>query len=210
MTFSTLQSKHDGSLFWDPDTATAWMIWNPKMQIYAVAPLNKPLTAWAAKPTEIVPAGKRTGKASGETTSRMGHEGAGMLKIGSKYLWFGTAWSTDIGRRGSYNLYYATADKITGPYGPRRFAGRFLGHGYPFQAPDGQWWCTAFTNANEQPLPRKNIETRDLSDSAYTINQCGLTIVPLDIRPLPDGDIQMQATDPAYATPGPDEAQKFK
>ena len=36
-----------------------------------------------------------------------------------------------------YYLYYCTADKITGPYGPRLFAGRFLGHGTPFQDRDG-------------------------------------------------------------------------
>ena len=70
-----------------------------------------------------------------------------MRKIGNKYVHFGTAWSTDRGRQGSYNLYYCTADKITGPYGPRKFAGRFLGHGTPFQDKDGKWWCTAFFNA---------------------------------------------------------------
>ena len=46
---------------------------------------------------------------------------------------FGTGWSTGQMRRGSYNLYYATADKITGPYSERKFAGRFLGHGTPFK-----------------------------------------------------------------------------
>ena len=67
----------------------------------------------------------------------------------------GTAWSTDQSRKGSYKLYYSTADKITGPCGPRKFAGRFLGHGTPFQTRDGKWWCTAFFNANVPPLPRE-------------------------------------------------------
>jgi len=202
--------KHDASILADTD-GTIWLIWNSKMQIYTVAPLNKTLTDYAAKPVNITPAGKRTGKISGETTNRMGHEGPGILKFpdSKKYLWFGTAWSTDIGRRGSYNLYYATADNPTGPYGPRRFLGRFLGHGYPFQSPDGRWWCTAFTNADTPPLPKETIQTRDLSDAPYTINKGGTTIVPLDIKILPDGDIQIRPTDPAYATPGPDEAQKF-
>ncbi len=105
-----------------------------------------------------------------------------MIKVGGKYVHLGTAWSTDQGRKGSYNLYYCVADKITGPYGPRKFAGRFLGHGTPFQDKDGKWWCTAFFNANVPPLPREGIETRDLGDNAQTINEQGVTIVPLDVR----------------------------
>jgi hypothetical protein len=132
-----------------------------------------------------------------------------MLKIGGKYVHLGTAWSTDQVRRGSYNLYYCVADRITGPYGPRKFAGRFLGHGTPFQTRDGKWWCTAFFNANVPPLPREGIETRDLSEDAQTINEQGVTIVPLDVRVLDDGDIFLRAKDPAYATPGPDEVQEF-
>ena len=145
----------------------------------------------------------------GRTNRSIGHEGATMRKIGDKYVHFGTAWSTDQGRKGSYNLYYCTADKITGPYGPRKFAGRFLGHGTPFQTRDGKWWCTAFFNANVPPLPREGIETRDLCENAQTINQRGTTIVPLEVKILDDGDIHIRAKDPAYATPGPDEVQKF-
>ena len=49
----------------------------------------------------------------------------------------------------------------------------------------------------------------DLSETAQTINQRGTTIVPLDVRVLDNGDIHIHAKDPAYATPGPDEVQKF-
>ena len=119
------------------------------------------------------------------------------------------SWPTDQGRKGSYNLYYTVADNITGPYGPRKFAGRFLGHGTPFQDKNGKWWCTAFFNANVPPLSREAIQSRDIGDNAQTINEQGVTIVPLDIRVLEDGEIFIRAKDPAYATPGPDEAQKF-
>jgi arylsulfatase len=132
-----------------------------------------------------------------------------MRKIGDKYVHIGTAWSTDTGRKGSYNLYYCTADKITGPYGPRKFAGRFLGHGTPFQDKQGRWWCTAFYNGNIPPVERKGIENRDLSATAQTINQRGVTIVPLDVKVLEDGEIYIRAKDPAYASPGPDEVQQF-
>jgi xylan 1,4-beta-xylosidase len=91
----------------------------------------------------------------------------------------------------------------------RQFAGRFLGHGTPFQSRDGKWWCTAFFNGNVPPLPRGGIEKRDLSETAQTINQRGTTIVPLEVKDLDGGDIYIRALDPAYATPGPDEVQKF-
>lgn len=204
---STLGAKHDPSLYLED--GTLWMIWTIGLKNATVAPLNAGLDGWAGKPVTIVPSGKRYSKALKKTMTSMGHEGAGILKIGDKYVYFGTGWSTDDGRRGSYNLYYATADKITGPYGPRRFIGRFLGHGNLFQTRDGKWWCTAFANANVPPIPKEGIQERDLSDNAYTINQCGTTIVPIDLRIMPDGDVYIRATDPAYATPGPDEAQKF-
>ncbi len=197
-----LGGKHDPSLFKDGDTW--WLLWANTF----VAPLKKDFSDFAAKPVRIDPAGSRT-NALGQTKSMIGHEGATMLKIGNKYVHIGTAWSTDQMRKGSYNLYYCVSDRITGPYGPRKFAGRFLGHGTPFQTRDGKWWCTAFFNANVPPVPRAGIATRDLSETAQTINPRGTTIVPLEVKSLPDGDVYIRAKDPAYAKPGPDEVQKF-
>jgi len=171
------------------------MIWGAT----EIAPLKKDFSDFAAAPTRIGPSGE---------TAKMGHEGCLIRKIKGRYMLFGTGWSTGQMRKGSYNLYYATADKITGPYSERKFAGRFLGHGTPFQDKKGRWWCTAFFNANVPPLSSAGIERRDLSADAQTINEQGLTIVPLDIR-LIKGDIVVRAKDPRYATPGPDEAQKF-
>lgn len=199
---ANLGTKHDRSLFKDGDTW--WLIWLNGQ----IAPLNKDFTDFAAPPVRIDPSGSRV-NSEGKTLSTIGHEGTTILKVGKKYVFVGTAWSTDMARKGSYNLYYCTADRITGPYGPRRFAGRFLGHGTPFQTPDGKWWCTAFFNGNVPPLPREGIEKRDLSDTAQTINPRGTTIVPLDVKTLEDGDVSIRAADPAYATPGPDEVQKF-
>jgi arylsulfatase len=131
-----------------------------------------------------------------------------MRKIGGQYVLFGTGWSTGQMRKGSYNLYYATAEKITGPYSERKFAGRFLGHGTPFTDKQGRWWCTAFYNANGPVTPSEGIQTRDLSADAQTINRQGLTLVPLDVR-VENGAVLIRAKDPRYATPGPDEVQKF-
>ena len=136
----------------------------------------------------------------------IGHEGTTIMKIGGKYVMFGTGWSTDKMRKGTYNLYYCTADKIEGPYSERRFVGRFLGHGTPFRDKKGNWWCTAFYNAYVPALPAAGIEKKDLSDTAHTINQLGTTIVPLEVRTMPDGDVYIRAIDQHYGTPGPDEA----
>lgn len=188
--------RHDPSLFKDDD-GTWWLVWGAT----EIAPLKSDFSDLAANPIKIKPSGD---------TAKMGHEGCLIQKIHGKYVLFGTGWSTGDMRSGSYNLYYATADKITGPYSERKFAGRFLGHGTPFQDPAGKWWCTAFFNANVPPVDRVGIQTRDLSGTAQTINERGTTIVPLDVRFLEGGELFIRAKDPAYATPGPDELQSFE
>ncbi len=198
-----LGERHDPSLFQDDD-GSRYLLWQNTM----IAPLNGELTNYTAKPVRIDPSGIRPGP-DGNMISYIGHEGATMIKVGGKYVHLGTAWSTDQGRKGSYNLYYCVSDNITGPYGPRKFAGRFLGHGTPFKDKDGKWWCTAFFNANVPPLSRDAVQQRDIGSNAHTINEQGLTIVPLDVHVLDDGDIFIRAIDADYATPGPDEVQKF-
>ncbi|MEM7014002.1 MAG: family 43 glycosylhydrolase [Verrucomicrobiota bacterium] len=189
-----LERKHDPSLFKDDD-GTWYLVWGAT----TIAPLKPDFSGFAKKPIVIGPSGE---------TAQMGHEGCLIMKIEGQYVLFGTGWSTGKMRRGSYNLYYATADYIEGPYSERKFAGRFLGHGTPFQDRDGRWWCTAFYNANVPPLPRDGIEKRDLSMTAQTINQRGVTLVPLEVR-LEGGELIIRAKDPPYGTIGPDEAQRF-
>lgn len=189
-----LGRKHDPSLFRDDD-GQVWLISGAT----SIVPLKPDLSDYCGQEIRIGPANRK-----------MGHEGCLMHKIGNKYVLFGTGWSTDMGRKGSYNLYYCTADKVTGPYGQRKFAGRFLGHGTPFKDKQGRWWCTGFFNANVPPLSRKDIKDKDMSDNAYTINEQGVTIVPLDVKVQKSGEIYIRAKDPDYAHPGPEEAQSFK
>lgn len=185
-------NRHDPSLFLDDD-GTWYLTWANTF----IAPLKPGFSGLAAEPKRIDP-GDRL----------IGHEGAVLRKIGRKYVLFGTAWSTDQARKGSYNLYYCTSDNVYGPYSERRFAGRFLGHGTPFQDREGQWWCTAFFNANVPPLDSTDIQQRDLSETAQTINEQGTTIVPLDVTILENGDVYIRAIDERYAVAGPDEANK--
>ncbi len=189
-----MRRKHDPSLFKDDD-GIWYLLWGNTY----IAPLKPGFSGLAKDPVRIDPENRI-----------IGHEGATLRKIGDKYVHFGTAWSTDNMRKGSYNLYYATADSVRGPYGPRRFAGRFLGHGTPFKDKEGRWWCTAFYNANEDPLSDEGIQTRDLSETALTINEQGTTIVPLEVKIQEDGDLFIRAKDPRYRNPGPDEKQTFE
>ncbi len=190
--------RHDPSLFLDND-GQLYMLWTQGMKHFFIAPIKADYSGFASEPFEISPADRH-----------IGHEGATMLHIGDKYVFIGTAWSTDIGRHGSYNLYYCTSDSPYGPFTDRRFIGRFLGHGTPFMDKDGNWWCTAFYNGNVPPVEAEGIENRNLAEDAQTINQRGTTIVPLDVRVLPDGDIYICAKDPHYAAIGPDEVDKEK
>jgi len=144
----------------------------------------------------------------GPSNRKLGHEGCQIIKIGGKYVLLGTAWSTDVMRRGTYNLYYCTADNLAGPYGPRKFAGRYLGHGTMFKDKDGKWRCTAFYNADRPALTPEEAKLKKLDDAAYTINKQGLTIVPMDVQVI-DGDVLIRAVDPDYAYPGAEEVQKF-
>ncbi|MEL7118285.1 MAG: family 43 glycosylhydrolase [Bacteroidota bacterium] len=168
-----------------------------------------------AKCTELIPLKNDLSGFSGEVISigpsnrKMGHEGSFILKIEDQYVLFGTAWSTDQMRHGTYNLYYCTSDKLEGPYGPRKFAGRFLGHGTIFKDKEGRWWCTAFYNANRPTLNGKEASGMDLSDTAYTINEQGLTLVPMEIK-MKKGELLIYPKDKAYRYPGKEEVQKFE
>lgn len=194
---------HDPSLFRDTD-GKVYLIWSNTY----IAELTPDMNGFVGEPQHIYPSTLRK-MGDGSLKKGIGHEGCVILKIGDKYVLFGTGWSTNKMRKGSYNLYYAVADHVKGPYGPRKFVGRFLGHGTPFQDKEGKWWCTAFYNANVPPVDTKGIQTKDLSDNAYTINKQGVTLVPLDVKVLKNGDISIKAIDPDYGNPGPDEVQKF-
>ncbi|MEX0322369.1 MAG: family 43 glycosylhydrolase [Puniceicoccaceae bacterium] len=182
--------RHDPAFFLED--GVTWLVWG----CTRIAPLKPDFSGFAGEEVAIGPSNRK-----------MGHEGAYIRKIGGKYVLFGTAWSTDTMRHGTYNLYYCTSDSLTGPYSERRFAGRFLGHGTPFQDKAGRWWCTAFYNANEDTI--SDDQSGDaFSDTAYTVNKQGTTIVPLDIQ-FVDGDVFIRAKDARYASPGGEEVQQF-
>lgn len=181
---------HDPSLFKDTD-GTIWLV----DRCAEITKLKPDLSGFAGKPLKINPANRK-----------MGHEGCQIIKVGNKYVLFGTAWSRDSLHKGTYNLYYATADKIEGPYSDRRFAGRCLGHGTVFRDKKGQWWCTAFLNG-KYIAPEELVKGVD-AGTASSMNQQGLTLVPMSIEAV-NGDVVVRALDPHYCLPGTEEMQQF-
>jgi len=184
--------QHDPAIFTDDD-GSHWLI----SKCAQIQKLKNDLSGFDGQPVSINPSNRK-----------MGHEGAYIIKFENKYIFFGTGWSRDTLRKGTYNLYYCVSDKLQGPYGERKFAGRFLGHGTPFKDKNGNWWCTAFYNANHPTLTFEEAKTKDVSQSAFTLNRQGLTLVPLEIR-MVNGEVVVRAKDPAYEKPGQEEIQKF-
>jgi xylan 1,4-beta-xylosidase len=184
--------QHDPTIFVD-DNNSKWLV----SRCASIQKLNNEMTDFDGKPININPSNRK-----------MGHEGSVIIKFEGKYIFFGTGWSTDNMRKGTYNLYYSVSDKLEGPYNERKFAGRFLGHGTPFKDKQGKWWCTAFYNANSPTLTPEETRKNDLSQSAYTLNKQGLTLVPMDIK-MVNGEVVVRALDPDYAIPGTEEVQKF-
>ncbi|HVI99803.1 MAG TPA: family 43 glycosylhydrolase [Sphingomonas sp.] len=188
-----MRLKHDPALFVDRD-GSKYLLWGADR----IAKIKPDFSGFASPETRIKPANRK-----------MGHEGTFMLRIGEKYVYFGTGWSADKPRTGSYNLYYAVGDSPFGPFGDRRLAGRFLGHGTLFQDKDGRWWCTAFYNADTPVTTREQVASGKEPSTSVTINEQGVTIVPMDVQVTHDGDVVVRALDPAYAKAGPEEVQKF-
>ncbi len=164
---------HDPSIFIDDD-GSKWLV----ERCAVVTKLKDDMSGLEGKGFSIVPSDRK-----------MGHEGSQIIKVGGKYVWFGTAWSSDTMRDGTYNLYYATSDKLTGPYSERKFAGCCLGHGTVFKDKEGMWWCAAFRNGSA---------TLSGNNKALSINKGGLTLVPMSIE-VKDGDVVVEALDPVYA-----------
>lgn len=183
--------RHDPSLFTDAD-GSHWLVY----ACSKIIKLKDDFTGYDGKEISIAPANRK-----------LGHEGSFIMKFNDRYVLFGTGWSHDTLRHGTYNLYYATSDKLTSGYGDRKFAGRFLGHGTVFKDKAGKWWCTAFLNGDYKTADEVTTSSVDAS-KATTINKQGLTLVPINFV-WENNDIVLRVLDKNYAEPGKEELQKF-
>ncbi|MFI3259976.1 MAG: family 43 glycosylhydrolase [Rikenellaceae bacterium] len=199
---SQFWSKHDPALFQDSDGE--WYILHCMLN-----PAKKDNKTKVQQITNFNSSQDTKGTTLGEvfkiqpSDERLGHEGWQMLKIGSHYVFIGTAWSQGgTMKTGTYNLYYCTSKNLKGDkdgkYGERKYLGKCLGHGVLFQDRDGRWWCTAFPNYGAGETKESN------GDKAYTINEKGTTIIPIDVT-YDDDSVTITPKDARYATPGDEE-----
>lgn len=185
--------RKDPSIFTDAD-GSHWLVWG----CAKIVRLKSDYSGFDSEEITIGPSDRS-----------LGSEGCTIRRIGSRYVLFGTAWSSDENNSGTYNLYYCTAGKVTGPYGPRQFAGRFCGHGTPFKDKKGNWWTTAFQNGQYETDPKVGQKLCE-NGKEWSINPQGLTLIPLDVQFAPEsGDVTIRAIPSQYSRPGSEEVQKF-
>lgn len=122
----------DASLFRDDDGQVYFVYQNGR-----IAPLTDDLTGLAGEPVLLQPHG----------APQVGFEGAFVFKANGRYH-LSCADFAD----GRYHCYVASADRLMGPYGPRRLAIPHGGHNMFFRAPDGAWWSTFFGNDGDAPF----------------------------------------------------------
>ncbi|AWB66327.1 beta-xylosidase [Saccharobesus litoralis] len=189
---SSFGHRHDPTFFVDDDNSVYLL-----SKAYEVTPMQPSLDQFAGPSFRVDPANRK-----------IGHEGLSMVKIFDKYVIFGTGWSTDKMRHGSYNMYYATADNLQGPYSDRKFLGRFLGHGTPFKDKQGNWWVTAFKNGNVYSHEQIKHLTNQ-ADKAITPMSSGFMLVPIEPKLDTKGDVYFDVLDERYKYPGPEEVQQF-
>lgn len=86
---------------------------------------------------------------------RVGYEGNSMMKVGGTYILCGADWNGPLRREGTYDMMFATAQDIRGPYTAAQLGVPHAGHGTVFQAKDGSWYTTMFGNDTTAPFRRR-------------------------------------------------------
>ena len=125
----------DGFLFQDED-GEIYYLWGGGQ----MARMKKDMSGFTEESITILAAG----------WEKMGYEGCGLIKYKGKYILTASDHTGD--HNGTYNLMYAVADKVTGPYSERRFAAGHAGHGTIFKGTDGKLYCTIFGSDNNSPI----------------------------------------------------------
>jgi len=127
----------DSSLFQDDD-GQVYFVW----QDGKIARMKPDMTGFAEDPRKLL-------CSDGQ---RVGYEGAFIIKYKGKYILGAAEWNGDKRVDGTYDLMYATADELYGPYTPRRLAVPHGGHGTMFIDHRGRLLCTLFGNDRTAPF----------------------------------------------------------
>ncbi|WP_200939193.1 MULTISPECIES: family 43 glycosylhydrolase [unclassified Caulobacter] len=89
-------------------------------------------------------------KKNGQPLRRVGFEGATFFKANGKY--YAGACNKDEGR---YSFWFASSDKLLGPYAGRHEGPPGGGGGNLFRDKAGRWWQTFFGNDDQMPFREK-------------------------------------------------------
>lgn len=127
----------DSSLFLDED-GEVYFVW----QDGKIARMKRDMTGFAEDPRKLL-------CSDGQ---RVGYEGAFIVKHQGKYILGAAEWNGDTRVDGTYDLMYAVADHLYGPYTPRRLAVPHGGHGTMFIDREGRLRSTFFGNDRTAPF----------------------------------------------------------
>ncbi|MDF2963808.1 MAG: xylosidase [Paenibacillus sp.] len=127
----------DSSLFQDDD-GQVYFVW----QDGKIARMKENMSGFAEDPRKLL-------CTDGQ---RVGYEGAFIVKYRGKYILGAAEWNGDKRVDGTYDLMYAVADDLYGPYTPRRLAVPHGGHGTMFIDNDGRLMSTFFGNDRTAPF----------------------------------------------------------
>lgn len=125
----------DGFLFKDDDGSVYFLWAGGRM-----AKMKADMSGFAEEPVTILADGRE----------KMGYEGSSLIKYKGKYILTSSDFSGD--HNGSYDLMYAVADKVEGPYSFRRLAAAHSGHATIFKGTDGNLYCTVFGSDPTCPI----------------------------------------------------------
>lgn len=121
-----------------------YLIW----QNGRIAPVSRDGRTMTEEPVLLLP----------EDGQEVGYEGAGLIKVrgpsADRYVLYAAEWNGDYRIDGSYDMMYATAPRLAGPYGPRRLLVPHGGHGCLFYDKQGRLRYTLFGNDRSAPFRR--------------------------------------------------------
>jgi hypothetical protein len=123
------------------ENETLYLIW----QNGRAAPLSRDGCTMTEEPVLLLP----------EDGQEVGYEGAGLIKVGEKYVLYGAEWHGDRRIDGTYDMMYSVSGNIWGPYSKRRLLVPHGGHGCLFYDKEGRLRFTLFGNDRSAPFRRR-------------------------------------------------------
>ncbi len=130
----------DGFLFQDTDEKV-YLVWGDGN----IARMKDDMSGFAEEPRKLKTI----------NNEHVGYEGNCLVKHNGKYIMTGAEWNGPLRTEGTYDMMYATADNIYGPYSSRKVGVPHGGHGTVFKGKNGEWFTSMFGNDRTAPFRRR-------------------------------------------------------